>query len=62
MTALQGAPVLAMDGIGLIGTVGFFGPAAAAVAVLAGIVWRDRRTPDLDGDGDAGGAPDATLP
>ncbi len=35
--------VVAMDGLGLIGTVGFFVPAALLIALVAGAVVRDRR-------------------
>jgi hypothetical protein len=34
---------LAMDGLGIIGTVGFFVPAAILVALVVGAVVRDRR-------------------
>ncbi|WP_409330252.1 hypothetical protein [Trujillonella humicola] len=35
--------VLAMDGLGLVATAGFFVPAAVLVAVVVGAVVRDRR-------------------
>jgi hypothetical protein len=35
--------VLATDGLGIIGTVGFFVPAAILVALVVGAVVRDRR-------------------
>lgn len=35
--------VVAMDGLGIIGTVGFFVPAALLVALVVGAVVRDRR-------------------
>lgn len=35
--------VVAMDGLSLVGTVGFFVPAAALIALVAGAVVRDRR-------------------
>jgi hypothetical protein len=35
--------VLAMDGLGIIGTVGFFVPAALLIALVVGAVVRDRR-------------------
>jgi hypothetical protein len=35
--------VLAMDGLGIIGTVGFFVPAAVLIALVVGAVVRDRR-------------------
>jgi hypothetical protein len=35
--------VLAMDGLSIIGTVGFFVPAAILIALVAGAVVRDRR-------------------
>jgi hypothetical protein len=34
---------LAMDGVSMIGTVGFFVPAAVLIAVVVGAVVRDRR-------------------
>ncbi len=35
--------LLAMDGLSIIGTVGFFVPAAALIALVVGAVVRDRR-------------------
>jgi hypothetical protein len=35
--------VLAMDGLGIIGTVGFFVPAALLIALVVGAVVRDRK-------------------
>ncbi len=35
--------VMAMDGLGIIGTVGFFVPAAVLIALVVGAVVRDRR-------------------
>ena len=35
--------LVAMDGLSLIGTVGFFVPAAALIALVVGAVVRDRR-------------------
>ena len=35
--------VMAMDGLGIIGTVGFFVPAALLIALVVGAVVRDRR-------------------
>jgi hypothetical protein len=35
--------VVAMDGLGIIGTVGFFVPAAVLIALVVGAVVRDRR-------------------
>lgn len=35
--------VLAVDGLAVIGTIGFFGPAAALLAIVTGAVVRDRR-------------------
>ncbi|UOY03584.1 hypothetical protein [Blastococcus sp. PRF04-17] len=35
--------VLAMDGLSIIGTVGFFVPAAVLIALVVGAVVRDRR-------------------
>lgn len=44
MTSVAGdLTVLAMDGVSLIGTIGFFGPAAVVVALVVGAVVRDRR-------------------
>ncbi|RZU30559.1 hypothetical protein [Blastococcus saxobsidens] len=40
---MPGYDVAAMDGLSLIGTVGFFVPAAILVALVAGAVVRDRR-------------------
>ena len=36
--------VLVMDGIGVIGTIGFFVPAGIITALVAGAVIRDRRS------------------
>ena len=35
--------VLAVDGLAVIGTIGFFGPAAALLAIVTGAIIRDRR-------------------
>ena len=35
--------VVAMDGLGIIGTIGFFVPAALLIALVVGAVVRDRR-------------------
>jgi hypothetical protein len=35
--------VVAMDGLGILGTVGFFVPAALLIALVVGAVVRDRR-------------------
>ncbi|MGY2082893.1 hypothetical protein [Blastococcus sp. SYSU DS0539] len=40
---MPGYDVVAMDGLSIIGTVGFFVPAAILVALVAGAVVRDRR-------------------
>ncbi|RBY95821.1 hypothetical protein DQ237_11770 [Blastococcus sp. TF02-8] len=40
---MPGYDVLATDGLSIIGTVGFFVPAAILVALVAGAVIRDRR-------------------
>ena len=40
---MPGLDVVAMDGLSIIGTVGFFVPAAVLVALVAGAVVRDRR-------------------
>jgi len=40
---VPGLDVVAMDGLSIIGTVGFFVPAAVLVALVAGAVVRDRR-------------------
>ena len=42
-TSVSGIAVQAMDGIGIIGTIGFFVPAGIIVALVAGAVIRDRR-------------------
>jgi hypothetical protein len=39
----QAIDVLAMDGLGIIGTLGFFVPAALLIALVVGAVVRDRR-------------------
>ena len=42
--AVTGAvDLVAMDGLSIIGTVGFFVPAAALIALVVGAVVRDRR-------------------
>lgn len=51
-TTTGGTYVLAMDGVGLIGTIGFFGPAAVVVALVVGAVVRDRRR-GADDDGES---------
>ncbi|MGY2065335.1 hypothetical protein [Blastococcus sp. SYSU DS0619] len=71
---MPGYDVVATDGLSLIGTVGFFVPAAVLVALVAGAVVRDRRLSareaaaeaDREGmareelrDGDASGHPPA---
>ena len=35
--------MLAVDGLAVIGTIGFFGPAAVLLAIVTGAVVRDRR-------------------
>ena len=35
--------VLAVDGLAVIGTIGFFGPAAVLLSIVTGAVVRDRR-------------------
>ncbi|TKJ21203.1 hypothetical protein A6V29_07800 [Blastococcus sp. CCUG 61487] len=35
--------ILAVDGLAVIGTIGFFGPAAVLLAIVTGAVIRDRR-------------------
>ena len=50
--------LVAMDGLAVIGTIGFFVPAAALIALVVGAVVRDRRlsAQDTEADGrDAGG-------
>ena len=37
------ATVVALDGLGIIGTIGFFVPAALLIALVVGAVVRDRR-------------------
>ena len=43
-TVTAAVDVLATDGLSMIGTVGFFVPAAILVALVAGAVARDRRS------------------
>jgi hypothetical protein len=54
---MDGMPFLeAMDGLGVIGTLGFFVPAALLIAVVVGAVVRDRRLHARQaeqGDGDS---------
>ncbi|WP_104524706.1 hypothetical protein [Blastococcus atacamensis] len=45
--------VLAMDGLSIIGTVGFFVPAAILIALVAGAVVRDRRLSARDAAAEA---------
>ena len=40
---MPGYDVVAMDGLSIIGTLGFFVPAAVLVALVTGAVVRDRR-------------------
>jgi hypothetical protein len=40
---VTGTDALALDGLGIIGTVGFFVPAALLIALVVGAVVRDRR-------------------
>ena len=40
---VTGVDVLAMDGLSIIGTVGFFVPAAVLIGLVVGAVVRDRR-------------------
>ena len=49
--------VVAMDGLAVIGTIGFFGPAAILIALVVGAVVRDRRLSALEAEADleAGG-------
>lgn len=42
--------VLATNGVGVLGTLGFFVPAAIIVALLAVVVVRDRRRGDADSE------------
>ena len=42
-SAARDTTVLALDGVGVIGTIGFFVPAAIIVALVIGAVIRDRR-------------------
>lgn len=41
--AVDNTAVLALDGVGVIGTIGFFLPAAIIVGLVVGAVVRDRR-------------------
>ncbi len=54
------ADVVAMDGLGLIGTVGFFVPAAILIALVVGAVIRDRRLHAREHDAPRPGRSDAT--
>jgi hypothetical protein len=45
--------VLTMDGLAVIGTLGFFVPAAILVALVAGAVVRDRRLAAQEAEADA---------
>lgn len=59
------AGVVAMDGLGLIGTVGFFVPAAILIALVVGAVIRDRRLHARQHEGPAperAGATDRSRP
>ena len=47
--------LLATDGLSIIGTVGFFVPAAILIALVVGAVVRDRRLSAREGAADAGG-------
>jgi hypothetical protein len=44
--------VMAMDGLGIIGTVGFFVPAALLIALVVGAVVRDRRLSAREAEAD----------
>lgn len=46
----EAGAVLALDGVGVVGTVGFFLPAAVIVALVIGAVVRDRRRADVEQD------------
>jgi hypothetical protein len=46
--------VQAMDGLSIIGTVGFFVPAAVLVALVVGAVVRDRRLSAREAEAEAG--------
>ncbi len=61
--------LLAMDGLSIIGTVGFFVPAAILIALVVGAVIRDRRISAREAAEDAAreglareALPDATTP
>ena len=45
--------ILTMDGLGIIGTVGFFVPAALLIALVVGAVVRDRRLAARDAAAEA---------
>lgn len=47
--------LLATDGLSIIGTVGFFVPAAILIALVVGAVVRDRRLSAREGAAKAGG-------
>ena len=44
------ADVVAMDGLAVIGTIGFFVPAAILIALVVGAVVRDRRLSALEAE------------
>ncbi|WP_347059747.1 hypothetical protein ABC795_04690 [Blastococcus sp. HT6-30] len=51
--AVSGYDPVAMDGLSIIGTVGFFVPAAVLVALVTGAVVRDRRLSAREAAGEA---------
>jgi hypothetical protein len=58
MSGVSGSlDVLATDGLSMIGTVGFFVPAAVLVALVTGAVIRDRRLHAQEQPDDAGRRP-----
>jgi hypothetical protein len=54
MARMRSADLLAMDGLGIIGTVGFFVPAAILIALVVGAVVRDRRLAAREAQEEAG--------
>ena len=54
MGRMPSPDIVAMDGIGIIGTVGFFVPAALLIALVVGAVVRDRRLSAREAQDEAG--------
>ena len=54
MEPMPAPDVLAMDGLAIIGTIGFFVPAALLIALVVGAVVRDRRLSAREAELEAG--------